>query len=1292
VSVESILTNDSTPALSGTVSDASASVVVSVGGVEYPAINNGDGTWTLADDALAALAEGTHAVTVTATDPAGNITTSSGNITLDQTAPSDGDGVNSIAFSDGGDEYVNSAESSNVALLGQVEAGSTVNSVQISDGTTTLTVASADISVDANGVVSIAGQDLSGLNDGSLSVTMNVTDPAGNLGSVSDTTVLDTTASEVLISITNISTDTGQLGDYITSDATLTVSGELSVGLAAGEAAEISFDGGVTWNAVDVTTNTWSYVDARVLSDGDYVYDVRITDVAGNVGSIDTQLVTIDSTGPSLVNATASVSEEGLISGIADTQGTPADTTNMTSVSGVMTMVDAQSGVSDLLITGPIGVFSSGTEIVWSGSMVGDTYTLTGVAGANTVASLSLNTLGNYSFTLSNTIDHAIESVEDVLALGFSVTATDTAGNSSSPSLLTINVEDDMPVAADAALFSVTATPQAYSGSLVSGFGADGGSVSTVTVDGQTFQYDSVNSVVSSGTSELVVNYNFDSVSHELTINTIKGEVLVVNLDTGAYSYNATGVPLISPEPNVAPDVGVNESGGLLGVAGADLLGLVDLSQSQFFTASDVNNNISQVVVSYQALVGVAADTFNASQALANELGLSISIVNDPGTLILGPSSVLTITALDSGEIDNQQLNELLGTVTFSASLLTLDLLSGISISATDADGLTTSVSATNLLNVDLLSPTPSSTIQEGTNGDDILVGVANQDDRLYGHEGNDTITGDSGSDLLRGGAGSDQLSGGEGSDILMGGTGDDTLSGGLGTDIFRWESGDEGSILVPNIDTISDFNFVSVASGGDIIHLGNLLQGEGVVGNYEGNLTNYLHFEYDVATGDTTLYISSAGGFLGGYDVGQVDQEIVFTNVNLVGNYSLDADIISNLLSLGNLVTDNATTDTNLLGGTTAVNAVLTDSDGDSVATEVSFDSTGASTPVANPNNSSPMVQIYSSSLLGLVSAGALDLIKLDKQDLTAIDADNNLRSVVVEYRPTLSANLPEVQLSASNLLAAELGLNVSVINDTGGFGIVAPSSVLTITALDGGDIDNMAINELLATVQFDDSFSLLATDVRVGILDSTVITATDSEGLTGSEAVSNLVSVDALNTLEGNSDIVEGDATANILSGGAENEHIYGYDGNDTLNGGAGDDLLRGGAGQDTLIGGQGNDVLIGGEGDDTFTWNLADPGTVGAHSLDVVKDFDLASGDVLNLADLLQGESSLNITDFMMAEDSDEGVVLYLNTQGTLGDDKLNADQEILIEGVYMSNMNQTSQEFIDSLITGNKIIID
>ncbi|WP_252717696.1 Ig-like domain-containing protein, partial [Acinetobacter junii] len=87
VGFTNVTTNDDTPPLTGTIDDTTATVVVTVDGVDYPAINNGDGTWTLADNTLPALTDGPHTITVTATDAAGNAGTDTAVVTIDTTAP-----------------------------------------------------------------------------------------------------------------------------------------------------------------------------------------------------------------------------------------------------------------------------------------------------------------------------------------------------------------------------------------------------------------------------------------------------------------------------------------------------------------------------------------------------------------------------------------------------------------------------------------------------------------------------------------------------------------------------------------------------------------------------------------------------------------------------------------------------------------------------------------------------------------------------------------------------------------------------------------------------------------------------------------------------------------------------------------------------------------------------------------------------------------------------------------------------------------------------------------------------
>ncbi len=70
--VNALVTKDTTPALSGTVAEATAVVSVTVGTQTLTAANNGDGTWTLQDNLLSALADGTYDVLVSAVDAGAN--------------------------------------------------------------------------------------------------------------------------------------------------------------------------------------------------------------------------------------------------------------------------------------------------------------------------------------------------------------------------------------------------------------------------------------------------------------------------------------------------------------------------------------------------------------------------------------------------------------------------------------------------------------------------------------------------------------------------------------------------------------------------------------------------------------------------------------------------------------------------------------------------------------------------------------------------------------------------------------------------------------------------------------------------------------------------------------------------------------------------------------------------------------------------------------------------------------------------------------------------------------------
>lgn len=143
VSVDFLTTNDTAPPLSGTVDDSAAAISVTVNGQTHPATNQGGGTWTLADDTLSPLADGTYDVMAEASDAAGNIGSdmSADELTIDATAPA----------------VDISAPSASITTTGPVTYTVTytgADAVTLSNGDVTL-----NSTGDATGIATVSGSD-----------------------------------------------------------------------------------------------------------------------------------------------------------------------------------------------------------------------------------------------------------------------------------------------------------------------------------------------------------------------------------------------------------------------------------------------------------------------------------------------------------------------------------------------------------------------------------------------------------------------------------------------------------------------------------------------------------------------------------------------------------------------------------------------------------------------------------------------------------------------------------------------------------------------------------------------------------------------------------------------------------------------------------------------------------------------------------------------------------------------------------------------------------------------------
>ena len=162
--------------------------------------------------------------------------------------------------------------------------------------------------------------------------------------------------------------------------------------------------------------------------------------------------------------------------------------------------------------------------------------------------------------------------------------------------------------------------------------------------------------------------------------------------------------------------------------------------------------------------------------------------------------------------------------------------------------------------------------------------------------------------------------------------------------------------------------------------------------------------------------------------------------------------------------------------------------------------------------------------------------------------------------------------------------------------------------------------------------------------------------------------------------------------ITGTDGRDTISGGEGNDQLNGGAGKDTLNGGNGDDTLIGGSGNDTMTGGLGVDTFQWSLADKGTTTNPAHDVITDFKTGvGGDVLDLRDLLQGENSGNLTQYLHFTASGNDTLVQISSSGAFSSNGANAatvtDQSILLKDVALGSLGSTDQQVITELLKNN-----
>ncbi|HAT8179478.1 TPA: type I secretion C-terminal target domain-containing protein, partial [Legionella pneumophila] len=310
---------------------------------------------------------------------------------------------------------------------------------------------------------------------------------------------------------------------------------------------------------------------------------------------------------------------------------------------------------------------------------------------------------------------------------------------------------------------TITASP--ISGTLITdpnpgvSFGADGGHVQSITVNGITYTVNAnLSSLSISGSATQGSNaHSYDNSTHVLTVTISTGESLTIDMDNGNYTF--------TPPANIT---------------------------------SSINRIINYVLVDGDGDTAAATITFNIDITGLNEPLIvrdDLVLTNQPTASGMDKISIPTwaLLANDTGgsgvaTIDSvtntAPTNE--GTVAFSIDNKFIEFTEE-SNNATDGTyngGTSSPFGYTNITGsesgtakVDLNRAQAGENALDGTFRNEILLGRDNSIDTINGNDGNDILIGLGGNDILNGGNGDDILAGGAGNDTLDGGTGIDTAT-----------------------------------------------------------------------------------------------------------------------------------------------------------------------------------------------------------------------------------------------------------------------------------------------------------------------------------------------------------------------------------------------------------------------------------------------------------------------------------------------------------------------------------
>lgn len=413
------ITSDTTPTFTGTCVDGDTITLYS-GSTQIGQTICEDGTYEITSDPLA---DGEHDITVTATDPAGNVSVVSDptTVVIDSAAPS-APGITAPA-----DEALLTDNTPTISGTGEDDAvvELTANGTPVICSEGTVRVVSGSWSCTP----------ASPLSDGEYDLVAIQTDPAGNESPASATTTItiDTTA-PATPSQPDLAagSDTGDSNtDNLTNDTTPTFSGTCEDGSTV-----ILYSGSTQIGSAACSDGEYEITVDPALGEGTHIIHAVATDEAGNESAPSSTLtITIDTTAPAIPDAPDLAA--GSDTGASDTDNVTSD--NTPTFSGSCTEGDTIKLYVDGSLAGQAFCNSSDQYNVTPVASLGD--------GTYDVTVTSTDPAGNASAAssaLSVTIDTTAPTTPTVLSPADGTITNDTtptfSGTAEPNSVLTVTV------------------------------------------------------------------------------------------------------------------------------------------------------------------------------------------------------------------------------------------------------------------------------------------------------------------------------------------------------------------------------------------------------------------------------------------------------------------------------------------------------------------------------------------------------------------------------------------------------------------------------------------------------------------------------------------------------------------------------------------------------------------------------------------------------------------------------------------------------------------------------------